>query len=126
MRRIFIAISHLKIRIDIKITAPEAGNGYREDINEVLKNLEVRYRRTSDNEWVKTQESADTIRLAGVKISKGLVPDVRGMSLRDAVYLLENSGLRVKYSGKGRVLQQSPEHGARYSEGGTVSLTMNM
>jgi cell division protein FtsI (penicillin-binding protein 3) len=111
---------------DIKITAPEAGNGYREDINEVLKNLKVRYRRTSDNEWVKTQESADTIRLAGVKISKGLVPDVRGMSLRDAVYLLENSGLRVKYSGKGRVLQQSPEHGARYSEGGIVSLTMNM
>jgi len=55
-----------------------------------------------------------------------LVPDVRGMSLRDAVYLLENSGLRVRYSGKGRVLRQSPEHGARVYEGSVVSLDMNM
>jgi cell division protein FtsI (penicillin-binding protein 3) len=108
------------------VAAPEVGNGYKEDINEVLKNLEVRYKRTSDDDWVATRESGDTIRLAGVKIQRGLVPDVRGMSLRDAIYLLENSGLRVRYSGKGRVMRQSPEHGARYSAGTVVSLDMNM
>jgi cell division protein FtsI (penicillin-binding protein 3) len=48
------------------------------------------------------------------------------MTLRDAIYLLENSGIRVKYSGKGRVLRQSPEHGARYNEGTVVALDMNM
>jgi cell division protein FtsI (penicillin-binding protein 3) len=48
------------------------------------------------------------------------------MSLRDAVYLLENNGLRVKISGKGKVLRQSPEHGARYNEETIVSLEMNM
>jgi PASTA domain. len=62
----------------------------------------------------------------GLKVVEGLVPDVRGMSLRDAVYLLENSGYRVKFSGKGKVLRQSPEHGARYFEGQVVSLDMNM
>jgi cell division protein FtsI (penicillin-binding protein 3) len=111
---------------NIKPSAPDAGNGYREDINEVLRNLDVRYKRTADDDWVATRESGDTVRLAGIKIQKGLVPDVRGMSLRDAIYLLENSGLRVHYSGKGRVLRQSPEHGARYSEGAVVSLDMNM
>jgi cell division protein FtsI (penicillin-binding protein 3) len=111
---------------NVKPSAPDAGNGYRADINEVLKNLDVRYRRTSDDDWVATRESGDTVSLAGVKIQKGLVPDVRGMSLRDAVYLLENTGLRVKYSGKGRVLRQSPEHGARYNEETVVSLEMNM
>ena len=110
----------------IKPSAPDAGNGYREDINEVLKNLDIRYRRTADDEWVITRESGDTVSLAGNKIQQGLVPDVRGMSLRDAVYLLENKGLRVQFSGKGRVLRQSPEHGARYSEGTMVSLQMNM
>ncbi|HUX58391.1 MAG TPA: penicillin-binding protein [Bacteroidales bacterium] len=110
----------------IKLVAPEAGNGYRADINEVLRNLNVRYKRTANDEWVVTRESGDTIRLAGVKMEKGLVPDVRGMSLRDAIYLLENSGLRVRYSGKGRVRRQSPEHGARYREGAIVSLEMNM
>jgi len=107
-------------------TAPEAGNGLRSDINEVLGDLDVRYKRTSKEEWVATRESGDTIRLVGVNPKEGLVPDVRGMSLRDAVYLLENSGLRVRYSGKGRVLRQSPEHGARVYEGSVVSLDMNM
>ena len=111
---------------DIKPTAPDVGNGFRADINEVLKNLDVHYRRTADDDWVATRESGDTVSLAGVKILPGLVPDVRGMSLRDAIYLLENAGLRVRYSGKGRVLRQSPEHGARYNDGTVVSLEMNM
>jgi cell division protein FtsI (penicillin-binding protein 3) len=111
---------------DIKPLAPEAGNGYRADIDVVLRNLKVHYRRTSSDDWVATRESGDTIRLSSVRLNEGLVPDVRGMSLRDAVFLLENSGLRVKYSGKGRVLRQSPEHGSRYFEGTVVSLEMNM
>ena len=109
-----------------KPTAPDAGNGYRADLNEVLKNIDVRYRRTADDDWVSTHESGDTVSLAAIKIQQGLVPDVRGMSLRDAIFLLENSGIRVKYSGKGRVLKQSPEHGARYSDGTVVTLDMNM
>ena len=111
---------------DIKPSAPDAGNGYRSDINEVLKNLDVRYKRTADDDWVATRESGDTVRLAGVKIQHGLIPDVRGMSLRDAIYLLENSGIRVQVKGKGRVLRQSPEHGARYFNGTVVSLDMSM
>jgi cell division protein FtsI (penicillin-binding protein 3) len=109
-----------------KLIAPEAGNGYRADINKVLGELDVRYKRGAKNDWVATRESGDTIRLVGINITKGLVPDVRGMSLRDAVYLLENSGYRVRFSGKGRVARQSPEHGARYFEGQVVSLDMNM
>jgi cell division protein FtsI (penicillin-binding protein 3) len=108
------------------LTAPEAGNGYTADINEVLRNLNVQYRRTTNDDWVTSRENGDTIRLAGVKLVHGLVPDVRGMSLRDAIYLLENSGLRVKYRGKGRVLRQSPEHGARYNENTIVTLELNM
>jgi cell division protein FtsI (penicillin-binding protein 3) len=111
---------------DKKPTAPEAGNGLRSDINEVLGGLDVKYKKTSKEEWVATRESGDTIRLVGVSLKEGLVPDVRGMSLRDAVYLLENSGLSVRYSGRGRVLRQSPEHGARVYEGSVVSLDMNM
>ena len=111
---------------DIKPSAPDEGNGYRADLNEVLKNLDVRYKRTADDDWVATRESGDTVRLAGIKIQQGLIPDVRGMSLRDAIYLLENSGIRVQYNGRGRVLRQSPEHGARYFNGTVVSLEMNM
>jgi cell division protein FtsI (penicillin-binding protein 3) len=111
---------------EMKGLVPEAGNGLRADISEVLGEFDVRYRKTSKEEWVATRESGDTIRLVGLDVKKGLVPDVRGMSLRDAVYLIENAGLKVKYSGKGRVLRQSPQHGARVYEGSVVSLDMNM
>lgn len=107
-------------------SAPEAGNGYRPDINFVLRELDVRHRMNAKSDWVATRENGDTVRFVGVNTAKGLVPDVRGMTLRDAVYLLENSGYRVKYSGKGKVRRQSPEHGARYFEGQIVSLEMNM
>jgi cell division protein FtsI (penicillin-binding protein 3) len=108
------------------LQAPEAGNGFRQDIHKVLGELDVRVRRSARDEWIKTRESGDTITYTGVKISKGQVPDVRGMSLRDAMYLLENSGYRVSFTGKGKVLRQSPQHGERYFEGQVVSLEMNM
>lgn len=113
-------------RKELTASAPEAGNGFRGDINKVLGDFDVRFKKTSKEDWVATRESGDTIRLVGVEIKKGLVPDVRGMSLRDAIYLLENAGLKVRYSGKGRVLRQSPEHGAKVWEGSVVSLDMNM
>jgi len=106
--------------------APEAGNGYRDDLNKVLRKFDVKLRKTSAGEWVKSRESGDTISYVGVSITKGMVPDVRGMSLRDAIYLLENSGYRVRFNGKGKVLRQSPEHGSRYFEGQVVALEMHM
>ncbi len=105
---------------------PEAGNGYRRDISKVLGEFRIRPGRTTNAEWVSTRESGDTIRLISVEIKEGIVPDVRGMSLRDAVYLLENSGFRVRYTGKGKVRRQSPEHGARVNEGAIITLDMNM
>ena len=91
-----------------------------------MGDLNIRYRKTCDDNWVATRESGDTIRLAPVKIERGLVPDVRGMTLRDAIYILENSGLRVQFSGMGRVRKQTPEHGAKIFEGSTVSLDLKL
>ena len=106
--------------------APDAGNGYRDDINSIFRKLDIRYKRSVDDDWVATRESGDTIRLVAVTPQQGQVPDVRGMTLRDAMYLLENSGLRVKFNGKGRVRKQDPEHGAKIYEGSVVSLDLNM
>ena len=107
-------------------TAPEAGNGFRDDINVVLRSLGARVMETSKESWVTTRESRDTVTLVPVNITEGFVPDVRGMSMRDAVYLLESHGLRVRTSGRGKVLRQNPAHGARIQAGGVVVLEMNM
>ena len=40
-------------------------------------------------------------------VSKADIPDLRGMSLRDALYLMENKGYRVGFKGSGKVVTQS-------------------
>jgi len=37
---------------------------------------------------------------------RGPLPDLRGMSLRDALFLIENKGFRASYSGMGKVTKQ--------------------
>ncbi|HOF19618.1 MAG TPA: penicillin-binding protein [Bacteroidales bacterium] len=105
---------------------PQAGNGYRDDIHSVLGRFGGRPEKTTGHEWIKTRQNGDTVSCTGIEITGGMVPDVRGMSLRDAMHLLENSGYRVRFSGRGRVLRQFPEHGTRYFEGQVVSLEMNL
>jgi cell division protein FtsI (penicillin-binding protein 3) len=43
-----------------------------------------------------------------------------GMTYRDAVYLLEKSGLQVSFEGKGRVTQQSLTPGTKISKGSRI------
>ena len=83
------------------VLAPDAGNGNRDDINAVLKELNVRHLKSVKNDWVSTRETGDTVRMLAVNIVQGLVPDVRGMSLRDAIYVIENSGLRLSSTERG-------------------------
>jgi cell division protein FtsI (penicillin-binding protein 3) len=77
-------------------------------------------------EKVKLRDAAEIIRENDLTVSEGMMPDVVGMGLRDAIYLLENSGLRVYYTGHGRVAKQSPPAGARISRGATVSIELRL
>lgn len=53
-----------------------------------------------------------------------VVPDVTGLGLMDAMYMIENSGLKCSYSGTGHVTSQIPKAGQRVEKGSTVSMTL--
>jgi hypothetical protein len=53
-----------------------------------------------------------------------IVPDVSGMGARDAVFVLENCGLRVKLHGRGKVKHQSYPAGKAAMKGAECVLTM--
>jgi cell division protein FtsI (penicillin-binding protein 3) len=57
-------------------------------------------------------------------MAPGVVPSVTGMTLRDAIYLLENMGLKVVHSGRGRVITQSQPPGVKVSKGGRIILKL--
>jgi cell division protein FtsI (penicillin-binding protein 3) len=55
---------------------------------------------------------------------KNMVPDVSGMGLRDALYILESSGLHVTITGNGKVLSQSLPAGNRIIKGQHIHLQL--
>jgi cell division protein FtsI (penicillin-binding protein 3) len=60
-----------------------------------------------------------------VKIIEGSVPDVNGMGLKDALYVLGNSGLRPIVRGSGKVFKQSLVAGSRVEKGYPIVLELN-
>jgi cell division protein FtsI (penicillin-binding protein 3) len=66
-----------------------------------------------------------TLSVAPKTIYKNVMPDVKGMSLKDAVYMLEYNGLHVKILGKGKVLGQSIAPGTIVTKGQNVILQLS-
>lgn len=54
----------------------------------------------------------------------GSMPDVRGLGARDAVYALQQAGLKVKLTGAGHVAQQNIAPGTAIKKGMRVTLTL--
>ncbi len=111
---------------DKTVKAPDAGNGYYEDINKTLRTLKIKAKRNTNSDWVRTRENGDTLRVVDLTLMKGLMPNVMGMGLRDATYLLENNGMRVHFSGRGKVVRQSPQPGVKISRGATVAIELKL
>jgi cell division protein FtsI (penicillin-binding protein 3) len=57
--------------------------------------------------------------------SGSVTPNVVGMGLKDAVYLLENMGLKVSATGRGRVLNQSVSAGTNFNKNQNIALILN-
>jgi cell division protein FtsI (penicillin-binding protein 3) len=55
------------------------------------------------NGWVGAQKDGNSITWANRDSDPNKIPNLKGMSLRDALYLLENHGFKVSYQGKGKV-----------------------
>jgi cell division protein FtsI (penicillin-binding protein 3) len=57
--------------------------------------------------------------------SGSVTPNVVGMGLKDAVYLLENMGLKVTATGRGRVMNQSLAAGTNFNKPQNIALILN-
>jgi len=94
------------------------------DIKLVLNRLNVLMKSNYSGEWITTSREAEVVALNTRKIEKGKVPNVVGMGLRDALYLLENEGLFVDFSGSGKVVSQSIVAGSPTYKGTLIKLEL--
>jgi len=74
--------------------------------------------------WVMMKQDSVAYHPQALRVNGSLIPDVRGMGARDALYLLEKSGLSVLLTGSGTVVSQSFSPGQKLVKGTTISITL--
>ncbi|MDR1762185.1 MAG: transpeptidase family protein, partial [Bacteroidales bacterium] len=93
------------------VKIPYTFNGYAHDFTNVFAMLKLPQAYTvSQGEWVATTVEENKMYYTAVNIadkSEHIAPRLIGMGMRDAVYVAENAGLKVKCNGYGKVVAQS-------------------
>ena len=114
-------------RDSMAVMVPRVKGGDLRAVEDVLDELDIKADTDSlETKWVvaSAEQEENKVKLSDLTIREGLVPRVVGMGAKDAVFLLEQAGLRVSLSGVGRVVSQSIQPGQRVSKGQTVLLTL--
>ena len=97
---------------------------YQVLLDAIQKHTPINY----DNMNVMMQMETDSNKHITVQpktLYRNVMPDVTGMGLKDAVYMLENSGLQVQVQGKGKVQGQSIAPGTRIAKGQSIILQLS-
>lgn len=92
---------------------PVTKDGSRKELEYLMDKMSINYRKNeARGEWVRTHvdEHGISENVVG-KIPDDRVPNVIGMGLKDAIFLLENRGMKVTVEGVGAVVKQSQESG---------------
>jgi cell division protein FtsI (penicillin-binding protein 3) len=126
------------LKLDVKdahdsssVGIPDVKSGNILDANYVLRYLDIKTNQSWSGSyangnpiWGKAERQSDLIALQQVQIDKNTVPDVTGMGARDAVYLLESLGLKVRLHGRGKVKSQSYSAGKQITAGSECVLNL--
>jgi cell division protein FtsI (penicillin-binding protein 3) len=100
--------------------------GYKDELIHALTGLKMKYEISNkEDPWTFLKAKNDTLNvLPRQMMTKKQVPSVVGMGLKDALYVLENRGLRVQFSGYGKVVSQSIGSGTA-AAGQTISIRLD-
>ncbi|MFV0539538.1 MAG: penicillin-binding protein [Dysgonomonas sp.] len=122
-----VSTTVVPIKDTVNSLIPVVKGGSLKNTEIVLKGIKQPFDFTGDKfDWVKQGSYLEGISLEGnTSVKKGSVPDVTGMGARDAIYLLENAGLRVTMVGAGKVRQQSIPGGSTLIKGATIKIELN-
>ncbi|NQV52039.1 MAG: transpeptidase family protein [Flavobacteriales bacterium] len=129
-----IYATSIKIHDELKSTEaitsttkiPVSKSGNQRDLQKVFAGIDVKVESDNlDNLWVVTQTGQDKVQMGRRSIVNNIVPNVLGMSAQDAVYLLENAGLKVQLRGRGMIKKQSVAPGEAVTRGQQITLELS-
>ena len=70
-------------------------------------------------------KTATAMAIQNADAEKKLIPNVVGLGLKDALYMLESKGLKVGFAGRGKVIGQNVGAGASFRRGDRIELLLN-
>lgn len=119
-------INHKK---DLLTKSPNVITTKSDEINGIAKAFSLPINKMDSDKYV-TQNQRDTTRISFVdnsiesQLKKGVMPNLTGLSAKDALFLLENHGIYVRLLGFGSVKKQSIEAGQKITKGNKITLTL--
>jgi len=117
---------NLQLADQIKYITPYSKNGNQKDLQLIFREMNIPSNlKEQKSDWVVTQSTDSLILTKPIIIHKGVVPNVVEMGLQDAVYLLQNEGMKVKVQGYGKVRSQSIQPGTHIPGGTQIVLEMS-
>jgi len=110
----------------VKDSAAYYYTGAKKDLKRVMGELQINYKDSvKENDWSRLYAVNYNPVLNRQSVQANSMPDVKGMGLKDALYLLENINMKVVVRGRGKVKTQSIDPGARLSKNQTVVIELN-
>ena len=103
---------------------PVVRSGYMADLKLISDELAISNHGQGDEQWVKATINDNAIAWKSNTVKPGVTPDVIGMTLRDALYVLESCGYQVRIKGVGRVKKQSIMPGRKLSKGDKIDIEL--
>lgn len=102
----------------LKANKTVLASGFSKEIQLIYKSMNLRLPvETEQFTWVSMKATDSIQTVSYIETIDEKMPDLRGMGARDAIYLLESSGIKVQFNGKGKVKRQSIPAGTKLVKG---------
>lgn len=104
--------------------------GMKNELGSIFTSLHLTYTDSGNSGYWRSARSKNNSHIlytppVSNSTSGSVTPNVVGMGLKDAVYLLENLGLKVTVTGRGRVFNQSMTAGTIFKKNQNIALILN-
>lgn len=112
------------IAVAIAPTFPDAKSGAKEKTVLAYQKMGIKVPANFEAAYVSIDKNENGVSLSPQAMIAGLVPNVVGMGLQDALYLIENEGMIAIVNGNGKITNQSISAGAKVNKGSRIVLDL--
>lgn len=99
-------------------------NGREKEMVTISENFNIISNTKGSSNYVSARIKKNELQMRPLKELGDNLPNVKGLTIKDALYILERKGLKVSVKGKGRVVKQSLRPGSKVVRGKQIEIIL--